>query len=216
MVIKHIISGYFVKLITGLDDSMVHIPIVANLTKTKIGRIAFALGIFLAITIAIIISFLFAEILTLLPFYKYISATLIFLLAITIYFDLLVHKPKQKIEENLKTKRTPTKALQETEKQPGIIKKIKKISLKRFLKLVGIGFITAIATVIDDTIAYSSLFLKTGTIPVFVILGIYLATITQLIAIIYFSKKITKIPWKKEVTTIGLIILGVLILLGIF
>ncbi len=195
---------------------MVHIPIVANLTKTKIGRIAFALGIFLAITIAIIISFLFAEILTLLPFYKYISATLIFLLAITIYFDLLVHKPKQKIEENLKTKRTPTKALQETEKQPGIIKKIKKISLKRFLKLVGIGFITAIATVIDDTIAYSSLFLKTGTIPVFVILGIYLATITQLIAIIYFSKKITKIPWKKEVTTIGLIILGVLILLGIF
>jgi hypothetical protein len=215
MVVKHIVLGYFVKLITGLDDSMIHIPIVANLTKTRIGRHAFAIGILLAITVAIIVSFVFAELLHFLPFYKYISAVLIFTLAITIYFDLLIHKPKQKVEEKLKTKRPPVKTLKETEKQPSMIKKIKMITFRRFVKLIGIGFVTAIATVIDDTIAYSSLFLKTYSVAPFVIIGIYFAVITQIILIVRFSKYFKKVPFKKEITTIGLIILGILVLFGV-
>jgi len=215
MVFKPIVSGYLVKLVTGLDDSMVHIPIVANLTKTKLGRNAFAIGIILAISLAIILSFIFAELLLLLPYYKYVSAGLIFALAITIYFDLLIHKPKEKVEEKLKTKRPPVKTLKEGDKQPGIIKKIKRITLKRFIKLIGIGFLTAFATVIDDTIAYSSLFLKSEGVAPLIIAGIYLATITQLIFVIHFSKYFKKIPFKKQITTIGLIILGVLILFGV-
>ncbi|MBD3252918.1 hypothetical protein GF386_04255 [Candidatus Pacearchaeota archaeon] len=210
MALKHISAGFAVKLITGLDDSMIHIPIVANMTKTKIGRIAFSIGILLAITLAIIVSFLFASSLKLFPYYNYLSAGLIFALAATVYFDVLIHKPKKKLEEKLKNKKPPVKTLKESDKQKGLIKKIKKISLKRFLKLIGIGLITAIATVIDDTIAYSSLFLNTR-FAIFIIMGIYLATIAQLTAIIYFSKKIQKIPYKKEITTMGLIILGFLI-----
>jgi len=195
MVINNILSGFFVKAITGFDDTMVHIPVAGAITKTRLGKIAFSLGILLAITSAIIISFLFASIIKLIPYYKYVSAGLIFLLAIAIYFNLIIQKPKEKVEEDLK--------------------KIKRISSKRFFKLVGVGFLTAIATVIDDTIAYSSLFLDSISTAPYIILGIYIATSLELYAVIYFSKKIQKLPYKKEITTIGLLVLGILILTGV-
>lgn len=197
MSFKYFISGFFVKIVTGFDDTMVHIPIVATITKTRLGKIAFSIGILLAITLATIFSIAFASTIKLLPYFKYISAGLIFLLAIAIYFDIFVHAPRKKVSEKITSK------------------KIMRISSKRFVKLLGIGFITAFATVIDDTIAYSSLFLsQTSNIP-FAISGIYTATFLELFAIIYFSKKISKLPYKKEITTIGLLILSVLILAGI-
>jgi len=189
MPVKYFFSGIFVKAITGFDDTMVHIPIMATITRTKTGRVAFAFGILCAITLAIIISFLFGSVIKLIPYFKYISAILVFLLAITIYFDLFIHKPREKV-----------------------VRKIKKITTKRIFKLIGLGFITAFATVIDDTIAYSALFTKELSIAPYVILGIFSATLIQLYILIYFSKKISKLPYKKQITTIGLIILGFLIL----
>jgi len=62
-------SGFFVKLITGFDDTLVHIPILANITKTKLGRIAFSSGILIAITLAIVLSFLFASFIKTLPYF---------------------------------------------------------------------------------------------------------------------------------------------------
>jgi len=93
-----------VKLITGVDDSMVHIPIIANMAKTRIGRIAFAIGIFIAISFAIVLSFLFAEAIRSVPYYNVFSACLILLLAISIYFDIFLIKPRQEVEKKLKTK----------------------------------------------------------------------------------------------------------------
>jgi len=140
MTLKYFLSGFFVKIITGLDDTMVHIPIMGTITKTRLGRIAFSTGILLAIAFAIVLSFLFASTIKLIPYSKYISAGLIFLLAIVIYFDVFIHKPREKVERKLK--------------------KIKRISVKRFFKLLSLGFIAAFATVIDDIIAYSSLFFR--------------------------------------------------------
>lgn len=153
MVITYFLSGFFVKLITGIDDSMVHIPIIANMAKTRRGRIAFAIGIFIAISFAILLSFFFAEAIRSIPYYNVFSAALIILLAISIYFDIFLIKPRQQVEKKLKAKKVQKEI------------KIKKISIKRFFKLMGAGFLTAFATVIDDTIAYSSLFL-TGTIVI--------------------------------------------------
>ncbi|MAH49433.1 hypothetical protein CMI37_26660 [Candidatus Pacearchaeota archaeon] len=195
MVIKYLISGFLVKIITGFDDTLTHIPVAANVTKKKVGRIAFATGILLAISLAIIFSILFASAIKLIPYYKYISAGLILLLAITIYFDLFIHIPQKKVEKKLKRK--------------------KRISTTRYFKLLGIGFITAVATVIDDTIAYSSLFLTSLSVAPLVVLGIFMATITQLTILIYFSKKVQKIKWKKEITVFGLIILAILIFFGV-
>tara|TARA_Y100000310_G_scaffold56843_1_gene52134 strand:- start:747 stop:1337 length:591 start_codon:yes stop_codon:yes gene_type:complete len=192
MVLKSFLSGVFVKIITGFDDTITHIPIMATLTKTRKGRIAFALGIFLAVSLAILFSFLFASAIKLLPFYRYVSAGIIFLLAFLIYFEILVTKPRERVEKELK-------------KQPPI-------AFKRIFKLIGLGFLAALATVIDDTIVYSSLFLGTVSKSIYAIIGIFFATSLELILIIYFAKKVAKIKWKKEIVTIGLIILGILIL----
>ena len=186
----------FVKAIAGFDDTMVHIPIASNITRTKRGKLAFVLGIFLAVTLAIIISMLFATAIKKIPYFKYISATLIFILALSIYFELFITKPKDKVKEKLKRIKKP-------------------ISTKRILKLIAVGFISAFATVIDDTIAYSSLFLGETSTFIYVLIGVYITITLQLTAIMYFSKKISAIPYKKEITTVGLIILSILILTGV-
>lgn len=190
MLIKSFFSGIFVKLITGFDDTMVHLPVLTNLTKTKRGRFAFATGIFIAITLAVLISILFASAIRLLPYYHYISASLILILAFIVYFELFTPKKNKKVKKQAR--------------------KLKKISSKRIFQLMGIGFITAFATVIDDTLAYTSLFISKGSeIPA--ALGVLTATLIQLSLIIFFSKKISNIRYRKQITTIGLVILSILI-----
>ena len=87
--------------------------------------------------------------------------------------------------------------------------------VKRILKLITIGFLVAFATIVDDIIIYSSLFLGSVSNVPYVIGGIFSATILQLSILIYFSKKFMKIKYKKEITVTGLIILGFLILFNI-
>lgn len=201
MIVKYFTSGFLVKMITGLDDTLVHVPILANTTKTRIGKIAFGLGVLLAVCLAVTIAFLFASSIKRIPNYKYIAASLVFLLAVFISLDLFVRKPQKKFEEKSKKKIKPLK--------------IKKISRKRFFKLLALGFVAAFVTVIDDTIAYSPLFLKSISVVPFVIAGILTATVLELAAIIYFTEKIRKIPYKKQISILGLALLGILILFEI-
>lgn len=191
MVVKYLLSGFIVKIIAGFDDTMTRIPIVANITRTKRGRYAFAIGVLLAVTLAIILSVLFGSTIKAIPYSNYIAAGLIFLIALSIYFDWFFEKPKKEVEKKLK--------------------KIKRISLKRFLKLIVIGFLTAIATILDDIIVYSGLFLGPSSNTPYIITGIFVATFLQIGAMIYFSKKIMGIRYKKEITVIGLLILAGLI-----
>lgn len=192
---KEILSGFFVKIITGFDDTITHVPIISNLTRTRRGKIAFGFGIFLAISAAIIFSYTFASILKRFEYYNYIAAAIVFILAISIYFNLFFGRSKKKEQTNLKRAK-------------------KHISVARMAQLTGIGFVAAFVTVIDDSLAYSSVFLLTQN-PLYSILGIYLATLIQITAIIYLSKKISKIKYKKEISAIGLLILGILILFKI-
>jgi hypothetical protein len=198
MLLKQIFSGFLIKIITGFDDTMVQIPIISAVTKTKKGKIAYSLGILLAISLAVLLASLFAITIKQMPYFRYISASLIFILAITIYFDLLISKPRERAKKKVQKD----------------IKKIKTISLKKFIKLIGIGFIAAFATVIDDIIAYSPLLVKTSYIP-YIVLGIFIATFLEIIGIIYFSRVLKKIPYKKEITSVGLVLFGILILLNV-
>ena len=170
MYLKYLISGFLVKIIAGFDDTLTRIPIAAHVTSTRKGRFAFAGGIFLAISLAIAVSFLFASVIKALPYFRYISAILIFLLAISIYFDIFIQEPKKKVEKK--------------------VKRIKGISAKRIFRLIAIGFLTAFATLLDDTIAYSSLFLGGSSTIIYVLIGIFAAVLLQLAVIIYFSKRI--------------------------
>ncbi len=195
MALKYFFSGFFVKIIAGFDDTMTRIPILANITRTKRGKFAFVIGVFLAITIAMLLSFLFGSAIKAIPYSNYISAALIFLIAMSIYFDWFVQKPKKRVERSLVH--------------------LKPISKKRFLKLIAVGFLTAFATIIDDIFVYSGLFLgPLSNIP-YIVAGILSATLLQLGAVIYFSHKLMDMRYKKEITVIGLTILGLLILLKI-
>lgn len=195
MWLKYLLSGFFVKLLAGFDDTMTRIPIMSSMTKTKKGRYAFALGILLAIIIVMFVAFAFASLIKSIPYIHFISAGLIFLLAMSIEFNLFTEKPKRKIRNQ--------------------IKHVHRVSTKRFLKLILFGFITAFATVLDDTIAYSGVFLSAipNTFPVMI--GILAGTLIQLSVIIYFSSKFYKLKYKKEITVFGLILLSLLIALKV-
>jgi len=204
MMIQYFITGFFLKLITGLDDTIVHIPLIANMTRSKIGRMAFATGIFIAIIFALFVSVIFSGIIGSFKYYNLISATLILILAGSIYYDTFLEKPRKKIEAKLDSK----KVKKEIEKS--------EISTKRFFKLIGIGFVAAFATVIDDIIAYSSIFLNGSSAQIiYGILGILTATSIELYVVVHFSKKIQKIKYKKQITVAGLAVLSMLISLKI-
>jgi len=188
--LKFFVFGFIVKLITGLDDSLTHVPVMANITRTRMGKVAFSIGILSAIITAIFIAFFFSAVIGNFPYYRYIVSGLIFVLAAAIYFDILIHKPRIKAEKLL----------------------MKQISAARFSKLAGIGFIAAFATVLDDIIAYMPLLHDNVA---FTTMGILAAAILEIILIVYFAGRIAKLKYKKEISSIGLVLLAILILAGV-
>lgn len=195
MALKYFLLGLFVKIVTGLDDTITQVPILASVTKTRMGKVAFSIGILLAIIVAIFLALFFATFLRQFVYYRYIVVALLFGLAIAIYFDVFVHKPRTQAEQKLK--------------------KLEKISAQRFAKLIGIGFVASMATVLDDIIAYSPLFLASTWNVSFAIAGILVATLIEIWLVIYFSEKIAKLPYKEEIASAGLVLIGVLMLIGI-
>jgi hypothetical protein len=49
MSLKYLLLGFAVKIITGFDDTITHIPVLASVTRTRAGKIAFSIGTLLAI-----------------------------------------------------------------------------------------------------------------------------------------------------------------------
>jgi len=192
MFLEYFLLGVFLKAIAGFDDTVTRIPIIARLTRTRQGKIAFSIGTLLAMSVSVTLSIFLATFLETIPFTKELAATLIFILAALVYFNVFVQKPR---------KETKTFAM-------------KKISSKRFKKLMIIGFVVSLATVLDDTLVYVPLFFSKRIFWPFAIAGIFFTSLIQVLFAIYFSKRIAKLPYKKEIATIGLIAIGLLTLTG--
>lgn len=184
--IAEFFTGFFVKIITGLDDTLTHTPI-ANLIKKKSCRIFLGIGILLAVTAAIFTSIFLSQYIQALQYSKYITFVLLLTLATLIYFDVLVHKPREKAEIKI---------------QQGC-------KYNKAIKFIALGFFAGLATVIDDTIAYSAV--MTNIIPT--ALGILTAAILEITFIYKASHLIQKIKYKKEISVIGLIIIAIITLL---
>lgn len=195
---KYFLGGVIVKLITGFDDTLTHIPLISYLTKTRKGKVAFGMGIFLAICLAIVVSVFFSSLIKNIPYYRYVLGGLIFVLAFVIYFDVFRKERVKETEDKMKK-----------------VQKVKPISHRRFLKLVVVGFVAAFATLLDDIIAYSSLLLGQGGEMLVGISGILVAGVMEISVIVFFSKKLAKFEWRKEIASIGLLILGVVVMSGI-
>lgn len=186
--------GVFIKFITGIDDVITRVPVVAALTRTRMGKIAFCTGSVTAVMVATAIAYFFSSFVVSFPAYRYCVVGVIFLLAILIYFDVFVHKPRSKAEKRLMH--------------------LNQISAERFTKLLGIGFIASFVTVLDDVIAFLPLFLLDANLVIFGLLGIFAMTIVQAVLVVNCAERIARIPYKEEIASSGLVLLGIAILMG--
>ncbi len=192
MTLTYLLLGLGAKIVTGLDDVIVHIPLLSSVTKRRKGQIIFSLGTFTAIIVAIIMSTFLATLIKNFSYYHYITSGLLFLLAAGIYFDLFVHTPKKKVEE-----------------------KYQKIKIERMLSLFGIGFISSMATILDDVIVFIPFFINGFKQSFYTSVGILMATIVEIIVVIFFASRIMKLKYKEEITSFSLVIFGLLVLFKI-
>lgn len=193
MIAKYLFLGFLVKTIAGFDDTLTHIPILAVLTKKHLGQVAFSIGRVAAVAVAIIIAIFFSELITNLPYNRIIFASLIFAVAAAIYFGVFVHKPAAKAKKRLKEKA---------------------VTAERFAQLFGIGFVASFACVLDDIVVFLPLFAAGNVQRILASAGILAAAALDVIVVIYFSNIISKLLYKREIASIALAILGVLILTG--
>ncbi|HMB25811.1 MAG TPA: hypothetical protein VKP03_00150 [Patescibacteria group bacterium] len=190
-----LLEGMALKIIASFDDVISRIPLIATVTKRKKGAIAFSIGNILAISLAMVLAYVFGSFLQELPYTKYITSGLIVLLALSVQFDALVISSRKKVDKK--------------------IKKIKKLSWERLGQLTVIGFVVSFVTILDDIIVLIPLFLRDGNRIIFSVLGIYLATIIQILAVIYFGQKLYAFKYKKQVAVFSLLILAILIVFNI-
>ncbi len=192
MIFKNISLGFLVKAAASFDDTLTRIPVIASLTKTRTGKVAFSIGTLLSLTAALILALLFSEAIKGVPGVRYIIAGIIVTLAIAIYFGLFMpDRKKQSVKE---------------------VEKIKKISNARFLELIGAGFIISFLTILDDIIVIVPIFLERSFYDrAWVIVGIYVATLIQVSIAIYFAERVDKLRFKKELAAASLIIIATLI-----
>lgn len=192
--LEPIVSGFFVKAVASFDDTLTRVPIIAELTRRRLGKVAFSIGTLLALTVIILIAIPLSAILDLLPFTQYVVAGLIVLLAIAIYFGIFLPK-----HEDLITKKYAKKDF----------------SSERFIKLIGIGFIISFLTLIDDSLVLTSVFIGDSLSKFMAIIGIYLATLIQITLVIFFGEKLNRFKYKKESASLALVFLAILIVTGV-
>lgn len=193
--LQQILTGFLVKSIASFDDTLTRIPLLAQLTGTNKGRIAFSVGTLLALTIILIIAIFFSFLLDLIPFRRQILAALIFLISIAVYLEIFIRSSDQKLKQKLTS--------------------LEATSHIRFVKLIGIGFIISFITLIDDAIVLVPLFIEDNMTKLFSLIGVYLAALVQIVLVVYFSSEIEKIKYKKEIASLSLVVLAVLVWWGV-
>ncbi|OGD83876.1 hypothetical protein A3A54_01870 [Candidatus Curtissbacteria bacterium RIFCSPLOWO2_01_FULL_39_62] len=191
---QQFIAGFFVKALASFDDTLTRVPLIAEITGGKLGKIAFSIGTLLALTVVLLIAVSLSAFLNLLPFTRLIIAGLILLLAVAVYFEVFIGRQDEKLRERFQ--RT-------------------NLSRERFIKLIGIGFLVSLITLIDDSLVLASLFIGDRLNRFAVVIGIYAATLVQITVVIYFGEQLNKFRYKKEVAVLALVILAMLILIGI-
>ena len=187
--------GFFIKGVTGIDDVLTRVPVVAAVTQTRRGKIAFSCGAVTAVAVATAAAFFLSTFIQDIPAYRYIVAGLIFILALTVYLNIFAHKPDSTIEKKVVV--------------------LQKMPNGRFIQLFTVGFFASFITVLDDVIAFTPIFFHRPYLIAFGVLGILTATFCQAVLVIYASNFLTRIPHKEKIAAAGLVILGIGILLGV-
>lgn len=185
---KFFIEGFIAKILTGADDTLVHIPLVTSLTKKRMGRLFFISGMF---TSVVLLSFLSLEIAVLtqnIPYKNIIASLMLLTVAGLVVWNKLEEREKQ------------------AEKRIG-----KKVKKKNLFGLFFTGMLAFLITGIDDVLVYSAILIKPFSQRVLILAGIWTAAIVELIIVFYFSKQISKVKHAHIISAIGLVILAVIV-----
>ncbi len=193
-ILQHIFIGFLVKSIASFDDTLTRIPILAELTKTFKGKVAFSIGTLLALTVILIIAIFFSSLFELIPFRQQVLAALIALLGLAVYFELFIPKEDNKLHRMFFSQNAR--------------------SHSHFINLLAIGFVISFITFLDDALVLLPLFISDNTQTFLATIGIYIAALTQIVLVIFLSKQLEKIKYKKEMATGALLILAFFVWFG--
>lgn len=186
-IFESIMLGLLVKSAASFDDTLTRIPILASATVTRRGKLAFSLGTFLSLTLLLFLAYFFSFVLEGVPQIKHIIAALVLVLAVVVYFELYSGGPSKYVK--------------------------KKTS--NIFQLIALGFVVSLITYLDDMVVMLPLFLGHPKDVGYRVIGIYVALLIQIAAVVYFSKNIEKLKYRKEIAAFALVVLAVLVWFGI-
>ncbi len=186
--LKAFIAGFVIKSIASFDDTVTKIPVITSLTQTREGKIAFAIGNLGAVAVVILIASGISALLSDFGALRYILAGLIFLVALNALRPARQHARKKKHDH------------------PSGLK---------LLYLIGIGFAVSFVALIDDSVLFIPLFANEALSSAYVIVGIFVSTIVNLLLVIYFAEQFERVKYSHFVSFVILLIIAGLIAFGV-
>lgn len=187
----YFLLGFAAKVITGLDDMVTRVPIIASVTKTRRGEIIFAAGSFIALAIVVLLAEILTSYIYLIPHSDIIMGLMMFLLAGLIYADVFVRPAATKAE-----------------------KKVVKMHPKRAVAIFGVGLASSFATLIDDLIVFASIFSVGGEAALAAAAGVLVGGLAQIAAVIGLGDLFDRLHHADDIAAGGLVLLGIAFLLG--
>lgn len=193
---RPLIAGFAIKIAAGFDDMFLRVPVVIALTRTRIGKIAFAIGNLLAVILVIAVVRHIAPLMGGIENYRTFVGVAILIIAAAVYFEVF---------SGFAIRR-----------QEGVVKRFStKFSTERFLTLVIVGFIVSLFTLADDAVVYMPLFVQEGSSSWLAAAGILVATFLQLIVLVYAAERLAKVKHQKVFATVALVVYAALVLIGV-
>lgn len=169
---------------------------MAALTRTRIGKAAFALGNLFAIILVIAVVRHIAPLMGGIENYRTFVGVAILVIAAAVYFEVFSGFAMRREE--------------------GVVKRFSsRISTTRFLTLVAVGFIVSLFTLIDDAVIYMPLFVQEGLSSWLAAAGILAATCIQLVVLVYVAERLAKVRHQKAYATAALVVYAALVLIGV-
>lgn len=186
------LSGFIVETFASLDDTISRIPVMMGMTKTLKGKIMFAFGSFLAIFGALFAALFFADIVKGIDWFHYVTAGLIYTVAIVSYLGLF-----DRFQVKIRSITT------------------NKTRWLRWAQLVIIGFLISFLALVDDTLLILPLFEHSFWSKFWVSAGVVISTLLQVILMVVFVKNLDALPYRREIASGGLIVYATLVLFQI-
>lgn len=192
MNLPFLIEGFAVKFVASSDDVFTRLPLIAAVTGTRVGKVAFSVGNLIALAVVIAAASLLAPVMKALPYYHWFVAGLILVMAALVL------------------RQAPARRANWCER---LILRFRKrvVTPQRFLTLVLIGFTASIVTLIDDAVVFLPLFDHGRAAALYAVVGIFIATAIQLAAVILLAERLRQIPYQRQLIALALAAYAVLV-----